>query len=73
MTRSAELNQLIFNHLSAFITEHKLKRFDEVLKNRTRYITVVIEDVYQPHNASAKALCEYNLFHIYRNKHQHVY
>ncbi|HNV50065.1 MAG TPA: RNA methyltransferase [Bacteroidales bacterium] len=53
MTRSAELNQLIFNHLSTFITEHKLKRFDEVLKNRTRYITVVIEDVYQPHNASA--------------------
>lgn len=27
--------------------------FDRVLSNRTRYITVVLEDIYQAHNASA--------------------
>lgn len=50
---SENLKQLIFSYLSGFITENKLHRFEEVLQNRTRYITVVLEDLYQPHNASA--------------------
>ncbi|HTX88913.1 MAG TPA: RNA methyltransferase [Bacteroidales bacterium] len=40
-------------YLNRFITEHKLKKFDEVIRNRTRYLTVVLEDIFQPHNASA--------------------
>ena len=43
----------LFNYLSTFITENKLNKFEELIKNRTRYITVVLEDIYQPHNASA--------------------
>jgi len=50
---SENVKQLIFSYLSGFITENKLRRFEEVLHNRTRYITVVLEDLYQPHNASA--------------------
>ncbi len=36
-----------------FVTERRLQRIDKVLENRTRYITVVLEDVYQSHNISA--------------------
>ncbi len=40
-------------YLGTFITDHKKMRFEEVLAWRTRHITVVLEDIYQPHNASA--------------------
>ena len=39
--------------LSQFITDERKDRFEEVLANRTRHITVVLEDIFQPHNASA--------------------
>lgn len=51
MTESQK--QAFLNYLSRFITENKLTRFDEVLQYRTRYITVVLEDIFQSHNASA--------------------
>ena len=43
----------LLNHLSQFVTEARKKRFEEVLQNRTRYITVALEDIYQTHNSSA--------------------
>lgn len=43
----------IIDYLSTFITEHKLKLMENVLAQRTNYITLVLEDIYQPHNASA--------------------
>lgn len=36
-----------------YITDHKKTLIEEVLRHRTRFITVVLEDIYQPHNASA--------------------
>lgn len=45
-------NELV-KYLSGFATENRLKRFEEVLKHRTRHLTVVLEDIYQPHNAAA--------------------
>lgn len=39
--------------MSQFISENKIQRFEEVLNFRTRYITVVLEDIFQPQNASA--------------------
>lgn len=45
------------NKLCAFYTCMKLEQRNElmlrVLRERTRYITVVLENIYQPHNASA--------------------
>lgn len=41
------------NFLRQFVREERLQRFEEILKDRTSYITLVIEDVYQPQNASA--------------------
>jgi len=43
----------LIHYLSEFATSERLKRFNEVLANRTRYITVVLEELYQQHNASA--------------------
>lgn len=40
-------------HLSEFITEKRLAIFNKVLEDRTRYITVMLEDIYQSQNASA--------------------
>lgn len=48
-----ETKQALYDYLAGFITENKRSKFEEVIQNRTRYITVVLEDIYQPHNASA--------------------
>lgn len=43
----------LISFLSGFITEERNRTFDKVLEQRTRYITLLLEDIYQPHNASA--------------------
>jgi tRNA (guanosine-2'-O-)-methyltransferase len=45
--------QDLLNHLLSLVTANKRKKFDEYIAHRTRFITVVLEDIYQPHNASA--------------------
>lgn len=40
-------------YLEAFISENRKEGFKRVLANRTKYFTVVCEDVYQLHNTSA--------------------
>ena len=40
-------------HLSTFVTERRRERMEAVLSERTRFLTVVLEDLYQYHNASA--------------------
>ncbi len=40
-------------HLASFISDSRKKLMERVLNNRTRSITIVLEDIYQPHNASA--------------------
>ena len=40
-------------YLSEFITENKRTKIEQVLAMRTKHITIAVEDVYQPHNASA--------------------
>ncbi len=39
--------------LSNLISENRRTKFNEVVNHRTRHISVVLEDIYQPHNASA--------------------
>ena len=43
----------LLEHLMSFVSEERKKRFNEVLQYRTRHLCVVLEDIYQPHNASA--------------------
>jgi len=43
----------LLKYLESFISEERKERFLEVLEERTKYITVAIEDVFQMHNTSA--------------------
>lgn len=43
----------LFDYLCSFLTPQRLDGFERVLEQRTRFLTVVLEDLYQPHNASA--------------------
>lgn len=43
----------LLNYLEGFVSEERKQRFLQVLAHRTRYLTVVVEDVFQLHNASA--------------------
>jgi tRNA (guanosine-2'-O-)-methyltransferase len=47
------LKSELFSFLSEMVTAERLARFEEVLSKRTRHITIILEDIYQPHNASA--------------------
>jgi tRNA (guanosine-2'-O-)-methyltransferase len=40
-------------YLAGFVSSEKLARFDAALRERTRHLTVALEDVYQRQNASA--------------------
>lgn len=43
----------LYQYLAQYMTEERDQLFQRVVEDRTRKITVVVEDVYQPHNASA--------------------
>jgi len=43
----------LLDYLPGFVTEERRSRFDEVLSNRIDHMHIVLEDVYQAHNASA--------------------
>ncbi len=47
------MNQALIEHLSSFVTEHRIELFNKILSLRTRYMTILLEDIYQAHNASA--------------------
>jgi len=49
MNHIIELTQ----HLKQFVTPNRYQLFQHILENRTRHITVVLENIYQPQNASA--------------------
>lgn len=43
----------LITYLEAQITLNKRSKMDEIIKNRTRHITILLEDIFQEHNASA--------------------
>jgi tRNA (guanosine-2'-O-)-methyltransferase len=43
----------LIEYLEQFVSEKRRNLFNKVLNERTRHFTVAIEDIYQPHNASA--------------------
>jgi len=43
----------LIKHLSSCVTEKRFSLFQKVLHERTRYLTVLLEDIYQSQNASA--------------------
>ena len=70
------MNKELINYLNQFISASRRTKFDEVLTYRTRHLTIVLEDLYQPHNASA-VLRSCDIFgiqdvHIIENKHAYT-
>lgn len=49
---AAKKEQLL-NYLLEFVSANKKQKFAEILQHRTRHLTLVLEDIFQPHNASA--------------------
>ena len=43
----------LIEYLKEFATERRWELFNQIVDQRTRYITLILEDIYQPHNASA--------------------
>ena len=46
-------DEALTSYLSGFVSDRRKLRLEEVLAERMRHMTVVLEDVYQAHNASA--------------------
>ncbi len=45
--------QPAINYMSQFVTPERMAQLERVAAARTRYLTLLLENVYQPHNASA--------------------
>jgi tRNA (guanosine-2'-O-)-methyltransferase len=48
-----ELNKKLYQFYEQFLTDERRETFDFVLSNRTKFLTVVLEDIFQSQNASA--------------------
>src|SRR4051812_11523016 len=53
MDMDNSLKQELIDYLTTFISDNRKTRFDEVIANRTNHLRIVLENVYQGHNASA--------------------
>jgi len=71
----SSVNPELINYLSGFITPRRWQNMERIIGFRTQYVTVVLEDIFQPHNASAVLrTCEclgIQDVHIIENKNQY--
>lgn len=47
------MDKKLLTYFESYLTANRKETFTKVLENRTRHFTVVLEDIYQAHNASA--------------------
>ena len=45
--------QDLLDYLYNFLSENKMNLFDKIIADRTKYVTVALENIFQPQNASA--------------------
>lgn len=50
---SIAYQKALLAYLSEYVTLNKKERFEDILGQRTRHLTVVLEDLFKAHNASA--------------------
>jgi tRNA (guanosine-2'-O-)-methyltransferase len=50
---SRDQSTALVHYLASFLSDHKLDLLPRLLLNRTRHLTVVLEDIHKHHNASA--------------------
>ncbi len=46
-------DRALLEFLEKLVNENRLELLEKVMQDRTRYVTVLLEDIFQPHNASA--------------------
>ncbi|MFM7233998.1 MAG: TrmH family RNA methyltransferase [Flavobacteriales bacterium] len=67
------MHSRLYELLSEHLTEHKRNLFERILADRTRYVTLVMEDLYQAQNTSAiqRSTESFGIqdIHIIENKH----
>ena len=51
--KNKETRAEFINFLKKYVQKERQEKFKKVLNERTKYITVVLEDIHHPHNASA--------------------
>jgi len=51
--KSIEEKKRLISYLTEFISPNRKERFDEVMAQRINHLQIVVEDLYQAHNASA--------------------
>jgi len=51
--KDIKVKKELIQYLSGYVTDNKLKKIDEIIQERTHYVTLVLEDLFHPHNASA--------------------
>lgn len=49
----SDKEEKLYHHLAQFVSDHKKEFVDKVLDERTRHVTIVLENIYQSQNASA--------------------
>jgi tRNA (guanosine-2'-O-)-methyltransferase len=49
----SDKEEKLFHHFEQFVSDHKKSFVDKVLNERTRHVTIVLENIYQSQNASA--------------------
>lgn len=68
--------QKLYAFYENYLTDERKELFESVVTNRTRHLTYVLEDIYQPQNASAVLrTCDSTGIqdvHIIENKHEYV-
>lgn len=47
------VDKKLTSYLSEIVTKNRLQRFENVINERTKHFTVILEDLYQKHNQSA--------------------
>ncbi|MBI3509892.1 MAG: RNA methyltransferase [Bacteroidetes bacterium] len=52
-SETGQYSSALYEYLSGFLTEERRKKFEKHIALRSRYVTIVVEDIFQPHNASA--------------------
>jgi len=48
-----KIKKELIEYFSEYVTENKKIKIEDILLKRTRYVTIVLEDIFQTHNASA--------------------
>jgi tRNA (guanosine-2'-O-)-methyltransferase len=72
---NARTEEALIEHLLQFVTPEKQARMAGVIENRTSHVRVVLEDIFQPHNASAvMRSCEcFGIQHLHVIENRYAY